>query len=164
MYLLNVFFKKSSKGADEYEELNPHENKDPLEHPFEEIRREILQKKLERQRVEEAEGSIEIKESEETQVARNWSEAEAPSQFQTHLEEQALQIKQKQEEAERLKANLAQIKKDQYKKKANQSQTTSVYSSEIVAKKVKSILGNKSDIKAALVAGEILREPLAMRR
>jgi hypothetical protein len=33
-----------------------------------------------------------------------------------------------------------------------------------VAKKVKSILGNKSDIKAALVAGEILREPLAMRR
>ena len=123
-----------------------------------------MQKKLERQRVEKVEEPIEKQEAEETPVARNRIEVEEPSSFQTHLKKQALQIKQKQEEAERLKANLAQLKKDRLKKKNNQSHNNSVYSSKIVAKKVKSILGNKSDIKAALVAGEILRQPLAMRK
>lgn len=125
-----------------------------------------MQKKLERQRVEKVEEPIENHEAEETPVARNRIEVEEPepSPFQTHLKEQALQIKQKQEEAERLKANLAQLKKDRLKKKTDQSHNNSVYSSKIVAKKVKSILGNKSDIKAALVAGEILRQPLAMRK
>lgn len=123
-----------------------------------------MQKKLERQRVEKVEEPIENHEAEETPVARNRIEVEEPSPFQTHLKEQALQIKQKQEEAERLKANLVQLKKDRLKKKTDQSHTNSVYSSKIVAKKVKSILGNKSDIKAALVAGEILLQPLAMRK
>ena len=123
-----------------------------------------MQKKLERQRVEKVEEPIEKQEAEETPVARNRIEVEEPSSFQTHLKKQALQIKQKQEEAERLKANLAQLTKDRLKKKNNQSHNNSVYSSKIVAKKVKSILGNKSDIKAALVAGEILRQPLAMRK
>lgn len=123
-----------------------------------------MQKKLERQRVEKVEEPIEKQEAEETQVASNRIEVEEPSPFQAHLKEQALQIKQKQEEAERLKANLAQLKKDRLKNKTDQSHTNSAYSSKIVAKKVKSILGNKSDIKAALVAGEILRQPLAMRK
>ena len=107
---------------------------------------------------------VEKQEVARAQDTTNRVQPEEPSQFQAHLEKQALQIKEKQKEAARLRANLEQHKKNSHENKAFQSCGTSAYRSRTVTIKVKRILGNKSDLKAALVAGDILLKPLSMRR
>lgn len=166
VYILNIFFKKSSEQIGRSNKENPYEDSEALENPFEEIRREILRKKGERKGLEEAktEVSMEAEEAQPIEFERNVIEIDEPKQFQVHLEEQALQIKQKQEEANRLQANLAQIKNDQRSGASLKSHASAVDNSAKVSKRVRSVLGKKNDLKAALIAGEILAQPLALRK
>ena len=55
VYLLNLFFKKSSEERGRANEESPYGDSESLNDPFEEIRREILRKKKEREGLEEAE-------------------------------------------------------------------------------------------------------------
>ncbi len=124
-----------------------------------------MRKKQERERFKEvgAEIPMEKKMARENGVERDSREGDGPSQFQEHLEEQALQIQRKKEEVKRLKAQVEQIKNDHMSKKSHQPNSSSPHISIKVREKVRSVLGNKSDIKAALITGEILAQPLALR-
>lgn len=124
-----------------------------------------MRKKQEREGLKEvgAEIPMEKKMARENGVERDSRDGDGPSQFQEHLEEQALQIRRKKEEAKRLKAQVEQIKNDHMSKKFHQSDLSSPHISIKVSEKVRSVLGNKRDIKAALIAGEILAQPLALR-
>lgn len=165
VYLLNLFFKKSPEERGRANEESPHGDSESFNDPFEEIRREILRKKEQRRELEEAEveRAMEADKVRETEAKKRTTEVDEPSQFQVHMEEQSQRIKEKQAEAERLKAHLQQIKNGRVKEGGNESRVPRA-SSAIVREKVRAVLGNKSDIKAALIAGEILSQPLALRR
>ena len=162
VYLLNYFFKKSSDDSTSTKEKNRRETIEPVGGPFDEIRREILRKKEERQKLEEQE--TETLEMGTPQAKTIIEEVAVPSQFQVHLEEQSQRIKQKQMEAERLKANLELLRQDKSTGKAlTESRGSAFSNSSKVSNKVRAILSKKSDIKAALIAGEIIAQPLALR-
>ena len=159
VYLLNLFFKKSSGKTDRPNEKSPYEESES----FEEIRREILRKKKEREGLEEAEVELamEADKARESEVGRMTSEVNEPSQFQRHIEEQYQSIKEKQEEAERLKIHLEQMNNGCLKKAidSHSSNNRAIFA----RGKVRALLAQKSDIKAVLIAGEILAQPLALR-
>ena len=157
VYLLNVFLKKSSKGRG-------RANEESLNDPFEEVRREILRKKKTREGLGEAEVERVRKadKARETQAKKMTAEVSGPTHFQMHMEEQSQRIKEKQEEAKRLKAHLEQIKNRRLKEERIESHISN--NRTILARgKVRAILAKNSDIKAALIAGEILAQPLALR-
>jgi len=161
-YLLNYLSKRFSDDSNNSEKKDPRKTIEPMGGPFDEIRREILRKKEERQRLEEQES--ERLETGEPQTETIMQVDDGPSQFHVQLEEQSLLIKEKQEEAERLKANLKRFKQDKSAGKAlSRSKRSAFAQSSRASKKVRSVLGNKSDIKAALIAGEILAQPIALR-
>ena len=164
VYLLNLFFKKSSEGSGRANEESTYGDKKPSNEAFDEIRREILRKKKEREGLKEAEveRTIEVNKAPESQTVSITTEADEPSQFQVHLEEQSQRIKEKQEEAERLKIHLEQMN--------NRCMTEAVIGGHasnnraiFTRDKVRTILVKNSNIKAALIAGEILSQPLALR-
>ena len=164
VYLLNLFFKKSSEETGRSNEKSLYEESESFENPFEEIRREILRKKKEREGLEDAEVELamEADKARESEVGRMTTEVNEPSQFQRHMEEQSQRIKEKQEEAERLKIHLKQMNNGVLKEKTIDSHPSN--NRAIFARgKVRAILAEKSDIKAALIAGEILAQPLALR-
>ena len=165
VYILNVIFKKSSEETGRSNEEKPYEHGESLENPFDEIRREILRKKREREGQSEVKADVlvERKEVREAELETMVREVDEPSQFQVHLEEQALLIKEKQAEAKRLKVNVEQIKKDDQRGRALRGQTMTLNNVSKVSKKVRAMLGNKGAIKATLIAGEILAQPLALR-
>lgn len=162
VYLLNYLFKRSSDDSKAPQKRYPQETSEPVGGPFDEIRREILRKKEERQRLEEQEA--EGMEMGGPLVETIIEVDDGPSPFQVHLEEQSLRIKEKQAEAERLKAKIGRLKEDKSADKALSGSKGSAFAySSRVSNKVRAILGNKSDIKAALITGEILAQPIALR-
>ena len=165
VYILNVIFKKSSEETGRSNEERPYESGESLDNPFDEIRREILRKKREREGQGEAKAEVlvESKEVREAELETTVREVDEPSQFQVHLEEQALLIKEKQAEARRLKASVEQINKEDQKGGSLRGQTMTLNNVSNVSRKVRAILGNKGAIKATLIAGEILAQPLALR-
>ena len=164
MYLLNLFFKKSSEESSRTNEEGPYGDSESLNDPLEEIRREILRKKGQRRGLGEAEveRAMEADKARETEDGKMITEVNVPSQFQVHLEEQSQRIKEKQEEAERLKIHLEQMNNGRLKEEGIDGHISN--NRAILARgKVRAILAEKSDIKAALIAGEILAQPLALR-
>ena len=164
VYLLNLFFKKSSEKRGRANEESPYGDSESFNDPFEEIRREILRKKKEREGLEKAEvkRAMEVDKARETEAKKMTLEVDGTSQFQLHMEEQSQRIKEKQEEAERLKAHLVRMKNGRLKEEVIDGYASS--NRAIFARgKVKAIFAEKSDIKAALIAGEILAQPLALR-
>ena len=162
MYLLNLFFKKSSEKRGRANEESPYGDSESFNDPFEEIRREILRKKEQRRGLEEAEveRAMEAEKARETEAEKRTTEVDGPSQFQVHMEEQSQRIKEKQEEAERLKIHLQQINNGRLRGKAIDKDASN--NRALLARgRVRAILAEKSDIKAALIAGEILSQPLA---
>ena len=121
-------------------------------------------KKKERERLEEAvvELAMEAEEARETVAENKTIKIDELGQFQAHMEEQSQRIKEKQEEAEQLKIYLEQMNPELPRGKAIESHTSNAKA--ILAKsKVRAILAKKSDIKAVLIAGEILAKPLTLR-
>ena len=164
VYLLNIFFKKSSEKRGRANEESPYGDSESFNDHFEEIRREILRKKKEREGLEEAEfeNVMEADKAREPEAKKMTTEVDGPSQFQMHMEEQSQKIKEKQEEAERLKAHLEQINNGRLKEKAIDGHISN--SRAILARgKVRAVLAEKSDTKAALIVGEILAQPPALR-
>ena len=164
VYLLNLFFKKSSEKRGRANEESPYGDSESFNDPFEEIRREILRKKEQRRGLEEAEveRAMEAEKARETEAEKRTTEVDGPSQFQVHMEEQSQRIKEKQEEAERLKIHLEQMNNGRLKEEGIDGHISN--NRAILARgKVRAILAEKSDIKAALIAGEILAQPLALR-
>ena len=164
MYLLNFFLKKSSKARGRTNEESPYGDSESLNVPFEETRREILRKKEQRRVLEEAEVELAMEADKAcgTEEKKMTTEVDGPSQFQVHLEEQSQRIKEKQEEAERLKIHLEQMNNGRLKEEGINGHASK--NRTILARgKVRAILAEKSDIKAALIAGEILAQPLALR-
>ena len=163
VYLLNLFIKKSSEETGRSNEKSPYEESESFENPFEEIRREILRKKKEREGLEEAdvELAMEADKARESEAGRMTTEVNEPSQFQLHMEEQSQRIREKQEEAERLKIHLEQMNNGCLKKAidSHSSNNRAIFA----RGKVRALLAQKSDIKAVLIAGEILALPLALR-
>ena len=105
---------------------------------------------------------MEAEKARETEAEKRTTEVDGPSQFQVHMEEQSQRIKEKQEEAERLKIHLEQMKNGRLKEEGIDGYISN--NRAILARgKVRAILAEKSDIKAALIAGEILAQPLALR-
>ena len=105
---------------------------------------------------------MEADKARETEAKKMTTEVDGPSQFQVHMEEQSQRIKEKQEEAERLKIHLEQMNNGRLKEEGIDSHISN--NRAILARgKVRAILAEKSDIKAALIAGEILAKPLALR-
>ena len=96
-YLLNYLAKRFSDDSNNSEKKDPRKTIEPMGGPFDEIRREILRKKEERQRLEEQES--ERLETGEPQTETIMQVDDGPSQFHVQLEEQSLLIKEKQEEA-----------------------------------------------------------------
>lgn len=133
--------------------------------PFDEVRKEILQKKQERGGLKEdsAEIPMERKMVRENEGEKISSEGNDPNHFQDYLKEQDLQIQRKKKEAKRLIAQVEEIKNGHLGKKSLQSSSSSLDIPEKVSEKVRSVLKNKGDIKAALITGEILAKPLAFR-
>jgi len=124
-----------------------------------------LRKKREREGLEEAdvERAMETDQVREKAALSTTEEIDESSQFQVHLEEQSQRIKEKQEEAERLKIHLRQINKGCLKEKAIDNYASN--NRALLARgRVRAILAEKSDIKAALIAGEILSQPLAFSK
>lgn len=158
--LFSAFGGASSKKTSRKEDLK-EDNQSMLD-VEEAIRREIQRKK-------EARSTLEPKrqKQEEAPVVNQESFSEEvfdkPTQFQVQLEKQASQIKAKQAEAKRLKANLEQRRKGQLNEASKQARSSAVNHSAKVSKKVRAVLENKQEIKAALIAGEILAQPLALR-
>lgn len=99
----------------------------------------------------------------EADVERRAINFDEPSDFQVRMEEQSLIIKKKYEEAERLKIHLEQKKKKRLKRNLKDNNVTDIGAS-LTRGKVRAILTGKSDIKAALIAGAILDQPLALRK
>ena len=164
MYLLNLFFKKSSEEKGRTNQESPYGDSESLNDPFEEIRREILSKKEQRRGLEEAEveRAMEAGKAREAEAEKRTTEVDGPSQFQVHMEEQSQRIKEKQEEAERLKIHLEQMNSGRLKEEGIDGHASN--NRAILARgKVRAILAEKSDIKAALIAGEILSQPLSLR-
>ena len=140
--------------------MNPQETKDS----FEEVRREIFLKKQARQSANIDRPYVEKHETTNDLSTEDLIGEEEPSQFQSYLDKQALEIKKKKEEAKRLKSYLHELKAGQHKKCTESIQKPSIEKSKVLAKRVKAILGNKSDIKMTLVAAEILSQPLATKK
>ena len=165
-YLFNLFFKKLAKDVKEIKDIVGTHETDPLSDndPYEEIRREILRKREKRRGLREAEVELAMEEDKarETEAKKITTEVDGPSQFQMHMEEHSQRIKEKQEEAEQLKIHLEQMKSGHLKEEGIgglSSNNRAVFS----RWKVRDLLTKKSDIKAALIAGEILTKPLALR-
>ena len=164
MYLLNLFLKKSSKERRRTNEESPYGDSQSLNDPFEEIRREILRKKEQRRGLEKAqvELAMEADKAREAEAKKLTTAVDGPSQFQVQMEEQAKRIKEKQEEAGRLMVHLEQMKNKRLKEEGIDGLVSN--NKAILARgKVRAILEEKSDIKAALIAGEILAQPPALR-
>ena len=152
-YLLNLFLKKLSKDGGGTVETSPYSDNGP----YKEIRREILKKKKDREGLKDTEVPLAM----EADKARE-DEAVQPSQFEMHLEKQSRIIKEKQDEAERLKIHLKQMNSEVLNEIPVPSRA--FHSRPTFARgKIRSILTGKSDIKAALIAGEVLASPLALR-
>ena len=152
-YLLNLFLKKLSKDTGGTVRRSPYSDNDP----YKEIRREISKKKRDREGLKDAEVPLAM----EADKARE-GEVVKPSQFEVHLEKQSRIIKEKQDEAERLKIHLKQMNSEGLKEIPGRSHA--FHSRPTFARgKIRSILTGKSDIKSALIAGEVLASPLALR-
>ena len=160
VYFLVTALKKQSPT-----EERPYKNRDPLNEPFEEIRREILRKKKDRESLKprEVELAMEAEKASYSEAKESTKKIGGPSQFQMQIEEQSLIIKKKHEEAERLKANLKQMNKEPLKKKVlgcHNSNNRAI----LLRGKIKSLLSKRSNIKPTLIAGEILAGPLSLRK
>ena len=121
-------------------------------------------KKNNREGLEEAqvELAMEADKARENKVKKIPITIDEPSQFEVQIEEHSQRIKERQKEAERLKSSLMQMNKVPLKSKALRKQA-SRDRSVLVRNKVRVMLAEKSNIKAAFIAGEILAQPLGLR-
>ena len=163
-YGINFFYDRAAKSKEKASKNDPIQKNESVDYQFDQIRRQISNKKSERAKEKKIYNSTKANKRNHNipPVVTVFKDSKEPSDFQIIMDKQALHIKQKQKEAEQLNSKLQSLN-IKPTNTISQGSEKSRKSAAKTRKRIRAVLSNKRETRSVFLLGEIIAKPISLR-